>query len=1551
MRNNAAPRRSRLHPETLRAAVALAAGGAILTLLLVPSIALGVNTTHERADSHAEEYLLGATVKTTGSAKLAQDEEAGFNSVQFRVTGPNPAGPVALPVSPQTNHSLTDQLSQNLQTGGGTLSVDVSFTQIQGVQLGFGYGYGYKGLSSLAAIDWLLRYLPPVKLAAPPSALPGSFQSPTQSYGLPGGTGPTGPASVQLSAAFPVPGIPVPPQFTTFADTALDIAGTQFNSILVLLDGDSNSDIIVETDLGGFPFLDYLTDEDETTAVAVAPNGTPWMAYQDSGNWYVASFDNSQFPPTPKNQVIQLQFSGKTPTGPITSLVYDGTINRLFAAEFETDPTKDIHVWEIDPLQGQGQVVNVHPFLGGPTGGGFNGLDVNLFGSPPIHLGANGIELGQFDLGSGQHIGNVPLEVGGQPFSGDIVGLAIVPDPGDPNNAGAATMVIVDGSTKTVYTGGLPTGGAVATNIPQAIAQHGQINAFVLIEPSTIHYVPTSGGQAGTSLLSFQTPNASAAVRSLTYLGNKLYAIDNQGTNRRLYSATVTGGGDGVTPPAMGAWSLVKTLPQSVGNVGALASKSNPTLYAAEVGTQGQGGSEKIHVLDTSGNTQGLLGLFNPTGFTPNGLNGLAFIPAAKNPSGGTDVLVGVRGNQFFRINPALGQGGGQILNVDFVSPGNPPFNMRGLAANQTSGVITAVDRDTVAAYLTVIPGTPATESTAIGDYTAEFIVDLTNQPDPADADTDFELIKTATLDLEITEVGGKNVAGVTDPTVGVTTSSVLIKGTVLDPTVTQVGVQADLAEVVLVGAPAGAPTGASEFETSGDQGQWAPNSYWHFTNNIAGIQDIVDQTNTVAYFGRQQDEATDPNYCNPNCQTPEQFQQPIVGDLNSASFKVGQETTLTFDTFYDTEPVPEWDRKEIYFCETGAQCTKLAQIIDPFAIFVPGFDPNSVTPGAIITKPGSNEKFIMIPAYYEVSGTPTMVSVELDLPATLSGKTGTLLFKFDSGDPFGNHFLGWVLDDVLVEGAGTQLLSPATVDASTEPPTWQLTLNNVKDGTNMLTITANRDAYDATSDSVDLTLIKDTTQPVVDTLVAVSLVTVNNQETDVPIVGGVTAFPSVKVTGSFTEATPKELNVYINGKSILKKTSFSNTYEAKGTLSSASSGVNTIAVVLQDQAGLCNTTPNTACTAATSDKTLVVNLDNVAPAITKGAAKYPIGFNSVRAGKDDFVVFHLDATDTNGVKSVKAKSPGSSTFDLTFRNDIPGAVKDQWGVDKEWVLPFKPSSAVFPGTLTVSIQVEDNAGNTNTDSATAVVTAALGGFVFNLLPGQNFLSLPIIPSIADTTTLKADVSLNGQNAGMVDNVDGAATSAQAGQPAIDRILYYDATLTGATGQTTYEADPSLRWSVWTSDTGTADSLTKLRTGKGYLFMMKADAFASSAPLAAGLPASPAPIQFTYTGTFLLTGQSIPPSYAVEGTGGAWNMAGFHSEDSLPVTTYLQSMEAPQRIWASVLEYKNFINFPLEAGANPEVVLGTYSRLLASSSFTLGRGFWMFALADGQIVP
>ncbi len=1555
MMNNTAPRRSRLRPEFLRVAVALAAGGAILTLLLVPSLALGVTTTHERAGSHAEEYLLGATVRTTGSANLGLDEEAGFSTVKFSVTGPNAVNPVTLPVKNVVGHSLTDQLSQSLRTGGAVMDVDVTFSEILGVQLGFGYGYGYKGLTALANIEWVISYKPPVNLVSQPEALPGFFANPAQSFSMPGGGGGQNVDATQVASMFQVPGMGVPPTYAVFTDTPLDIAATPWSSFYILLDGDTSSDILVEVGLDGFTMGEFLTNQSTTTGVAADQNGTPWMVYQDvNGHWFVGGFDDQSWPPSPDStKIVQLQHQGKFPEGDITSLTYDGMTNVLMAVEFQENPSQMIQIWEINPQGQTPNVQNVYGMIAGPTGGGFSAFAVNKFTNPPMYLGANEEKIGQFDLNSGMHVGNIALQDGGQEFDGNIVGLTIVPDSMNPNDPSQAQMVIVTDDSESanpsaphVFMSGLAQGGSAASNIPKAIAQHGGKNAFVLIEPDTIHYVPTTGLNAGTSLGNFQTPdNGSTNVESLAYLSNTLFAIDNSNPTRKLYKNTVTGGGDGTSMVGMGGWTLVTTLGNNVGNIGAMASRKDPpTLYAAEAGSVGPSGGQsgKIHIMDASGNTQGLLGLYSPPqsqNFVPNGLNGLAFVGGSNNPAGATGVLVGVLGNQWFRVNPSQGQGGGEILSVDFVSMG-PPFEMRGLTVS-SMGILTAVDRDAVAAFLAVIPGTPAPESTAIGDYTAAFLVDLANtSSDPADAETDFSLAKTAVLGLAITDVGTTSVAGVSSPTVGITGSSVVVSGTILDPTVTQVGVQAELSLTTLVGAPASAPTGASPFTEIADQNQYQKTGYWHFTSSIAGLSAIVNSNNTVAYYGNPASENQQPNYCSPSCQGPQQFQTPNSGEFSTSTFTVGSDTTLSFKTHYDTEPVPEWDRKEIWFVPTSGSPQKLAQIIDPYSIFVPGFDPNSVSLGEVVTK-SAQEQFIMVPSSYQPSGVPAFVSVNLPLPASLAGVAGMIQFRFDTGDPFGNDFLGWIVDDVKVEGAGSQLLSPATVDTSTEPATWTLTMSDVQDGTNTVSISAARTAYDNLTESVDLTLIKDTTAPVVDTLVVVSLV----GATESNIVGGVTSIPSVKISGTYTEETPSQLSVYINGKSIKKQTSaFTGTYEANGTLSTASSGVNTIAVVVTDQAGLCNTTPtNTTCTAATSNKTLVVNLDNTAPVITKGSPKYPLGYNSVRAGKDDFVVFHLDASDSNGIQSVKAKSPNSTTFDVDFRDDIPDAVKDQWGVDKDWVLPFKPSAAVFPGTLTMAIQVTDNAGNVASGSMTATVTAALGGFVINLLPGQNFVSLPVIPSIANTTTLEANVSLTGGSAGMVDDVDGAAGSDQAGEPAIDSILYYDATNTSVSA--------SDRWSIWTSSTEDTDSLTKLRTGKGYLFQMKADAFATSAPLAAGLPSSPAPIQFTYTGTYLLTGQSIPPSYPVEGTGGAWNMVGFHSEDNLAVTTYLQSLEAPQRIWASVLEYKNYINFPLAAGASPEVVLGTYGRLLATSEFTLGRGFWLFALDDGQIVP
>ena len=140
-------------------------------------------------------------------------------------------------------------------------------------------------------------------------------------------------------------------------------------------------------------------------------------------------------------------------------------------------------------------------------------------------------------------------------------------------------------------------------------------------------------------------------------------------------------------------------------------------------------------------------------------------------------------------------------------------------------------------------------------------------------------------------------------------------------------------------------------------------------------------------------------------------------------------------------------------------------------------------------------------------------------------------------------------------------------------------------------------------------------------------------------------------------------------------------------------------------------------------------------------------------------------------------------------------------------------------------------------------------------------------------------------------------------------------------------------------------TLLELQPGRGLWFKMKEEAFSYSAPLAEGLPSTPRPILFTFSGLFLEPG-TVPPSYPVVP---GWNLIGFHSERVLPVTTALQSLESPQRVWASLYQYENVIKFDLDE--DPEIFLGGFSRVLADDSMEPGKGYWTFIVEEGVIVP
>ena len=63
----------------------------------------------------------------------------------------------------------------------------------------------------------------------------------------------------------------------------------------------------------------------------------------------------------------------------------------------------------------------------------------------------------------------------------------------------------------------------------------------------------------------------------------------------------------------------------------------------------------------------------------------------------------------------------------------------------------------------------------------------------------------------------------------------------------------------------------------------------------------------------------------------------------------------------------------------------------------------------------------------------------------------------------------------------------------------------------------------------------------------------------------------------------------------------------------------------------------------------------------------------------------------------------------------------------------------------------------------------------------------------------------------------------------------------------------------------------------------------------------------------------------------------------------LQSLESPDRIWASLYQYDNLIDFT--TGGNVEIILGGFKRVLPDGQMVPGKGYWAYMVEDGVIVP
>lgn len=609
----------------------------------------------------------------------------------------------------------------------------------------------------------------------------------------------------------------------------------------------------------------------------------------------------------------------------------------------------------------------------------------------------------------------------------------------------------------------------------------------------------------------------------------------------------------------------------------------------------------------------------------------------------------------------------------------------------------------------------------------------------------------------------------------------------------------------------------------------------------------------------------------------------------------IGEDNKLTFWTWYDTDKDFWPDRKWVEASTDGVNW----QLLSWLAEFWPPFVPLEVTQEQF-------SKLKMVPAR-------EWTKVEISL-AQYANQNIYLRFRFDTMDDWNNSQEGWYIDDLEITGAGFQ-----GQNVNVNPVGANLgfsTTFTLAEGANTITARASRTNYDPKqSGTASVSGSLDKTKPVV-TLNAIPTFTKASSQL---------------ISGRVIEANFNRLEVKINGD-LKWSTSILGANNIFSQTLLLDEGANNIMVIASDKVGLTDN----ATTAITRDSSGPVFEDVFT---SQYAVAYKTGEKSARPGDAFFI--NLKVTDSgSGVASVKLIVPGPASDwpSAMKKTDLPEAVIDSWGINAttkaamNYVIPMTLPFGAPAGLYSWTVTAWDTAGNSSNLTVQTKVVTTLEAFNIYLMPDWNLVSTPIMPTTDNITTLTAGL---------------AATRL------FERVWYYDASRAGQLDE----------WKLYVP--GVGGDLTRLQAGKGYWFKMKPlttppggetsdnDSFTEagkvSGPMWPGLPDTPAPVKLTIAGQVLPAGGlAVPPTYTVYA---GWNLVGLHSEYALPVSTALQTLTVPQQIWGSLLQYLNYIEFPMEEEGMPKIDLGRFDRLMSSENMEPGRGFWLYMVQPGVIVP
>ena len=795
------------------------------------------------------------------------------------------------------------------------------------------------------------------------------------------------------------------------------------------------------------------------------------------------------------------------------------------------------------------------------------------------------------------------------------------------------------------------------------------------------------------------------------------------------------------------------------------------------------------------------------------------------------------------------------------------------------------------------------------------------------------------------------------------------------DPSVTRVGLGAELASGIILADYADAANSADNFTIS---------------SGIAGFS-AADASTPGWHRDCDGKSAEVPSAAPANAQNPQEdcswhYAKLQVGDSNfdlpgeshygaltldeaitvkKPSQETGEGgTTIKFDTWYNSETTIDYDVKQLQVdvveavgvTDTGWKT--LAQIVGKFEQGNNPADPTDAHTAFTNSSGGAGYKYLkemnsnFVETEWDTVNPETGVmcppdcfptfqtqwdTVFIDLAEIFAEDTQIKLrFKFDTKDAMANDQEGWYVDNIIIEGESAASASFAQVTWNRDLDIGEFQRNVViVEGENTVQFSAKL-PYQIPDSEGELGDITSTVKRVIflDTI-APEVKVAQNIYTDVTQWDIITNTSTQQITGKFQDMTASFVKI-----NVLTVAGTSTPYVNKNPSSSADldvtlslvPGKNIVTVTVIDEAD------------REGSDVVRIYYDNIGPVVAPLGTIYPSGVTSARSG--DPIIFQLNASDAgSGIQCAEVVMGSSENLPAPCTADsydsgqiepfkkpaqIPQAVRESWGTIGEWLFPAIVPDDTPPGSLDITVRVVDLAGNSTMTTVPATVQANLVAINIPLMPGANLVSFPLIPDDRDTGNIERLLNLS--------NSDYDNTTVR---DVTDKIWYYEATQT--------QLAESERWKVYSPSSVGVDTLDTVGTGRGYWWITHADQFTMLPPLAGFTQQTPKVENFAYEGVFLRQGAEAPPVYEIaEG----WNLIGVHSENLITAKDYLAALGRGDTAgWSSLLRYDNFVEFPIGTEGRPKYELGHFTRVFEADYLKPSQGGWVYSTVSGVITP